>query len=87
MSIFREQIARPIGAADMEFYESVIVLRLALILSGHTEEEWDGLTHTTKSKWLDKGTEAACRLFNDADVVARLPLLARNLTQRMARAA
>lgn len=82
MSIFGEQIKRPIGAADMEFYESAIVLRMALLLSGYTDEQWDALTARTRTNWIERATTATCKLFNDSAVVARLPVLARNLQQR-----
>lgn len=76
------QIARPIGRADMEFYESAIVRRMAMILSGYSQEKWDALTHRTRNRWLDRATEASCNLFNDLDVVRRLPVLSKNLSQR-----
>jgi len=78
------QIARPIGRADMEFYESAIVLRMALLLSGRNIEQWDTLSHRAKNRWLNKAVDASCALFSDANVVARLPALARNLQQRAA---
>jgi hypothetical protein len=78
------QIARPIGRADMEFYESAIVLRMALLLSGYTVEQWDALSYRARQRWLNRAVDASCALFNDANVVAHLPMLARNLQQRAA---
>lgn len=74
-----DKIARPIGRADMEFYEAAIVRRMALILSGYSETEWDALSHRTKNRWLDRAVSGACDLFNDSSVAARLPLLSKRL--------
>lgn len=76
------KIARPIGPADMEFYEGAIVMKLAHILSGKSGETWDALTHRTKNKWLNRASLAACDLFNDAMVVSKLPALTKNLVGR-----
>jgi hypothetical protein len=81
--IFGETISRPINPVDMEFYESAIVLRMALLLSGHDEAKWNSLNYRTRARWLDRAAEASCRLFNDTAVVASLPLLAKNLRSRV----
>lgn len=77
------KIARPIGPADMEFYEGAIVMKLAHILSGKNGDAWDGLSHRTKNKWLTRGAQAACDLFSDAVVVSKLPALTKNLVSRL----
>ena len=83
MAIFNEQVSRPIGKADMEFFESGLVLKMALILSDCTEEEWNALSYRPRNRWLNRATEAVCRLFNDADVASHLLPLAKNLAQRI----
>jgi len=83
MPIFAEPISHPIGPADMEFYEGGLVLRMALLLSGYDDTKWASLSYRTRTRWLDRAVRATCRLFNDADVAARLPLLATNLRSRI----
>ena len=47
MAIFTSPIPFPIGAEDMEFYESDIVLKMALLLSGYSEGiHWDTVLRT-----------------------------------------
>lgn len=77
------RIARPIGKADMEFYEGAIVMRLAHSLSGKTGDAWDSLSHRSKTHWLNKATATACDLLGDVAVVQRLPALSKNLTSRL----
>jgi hypothetical protein len=76
-------ITRPIGRADMEFYESPIVMRMAFLLSGYDDAQWAAASHRTRNRWLNRAVTASCALFNDPAVVARLPLLANNLRSRM----
>lgn len=83
MPIFGKTISHPIGPADMEFYEGALVLRMALLLSGYDGAKWASLSYRARTRWLDRATQATCRLFNDADVAARLPLLATNLRSRI----
>lgn len=83
MPIFSKTIERPIGRRDLEFYESGIVLRMALLLSGYSEERWNTLSYRARMKWLDKGVDATFRLLNDESIVERLPVLAKNLTERL----
>ncbi len=68
----------------MEFYYSGIVYRMALILSGYDDARWEKLGYRARTKWLDRATEATCRLFNDTTVVSRLPALTKNLQERAA---
>jgi hypothetical protein len=76
------KIARPIGPADMEFFEGAIVMKMAHILSGKSGEDWDKLSHRTKGKWLTRASVAASDLFSDALVVSKLPALTKNLLAR-----
>jgi hypothetical protein len=82
-SIWGEDISRPIGKADVEFYESGLVLRMALILSGASDSEWAAYAPATRTKWIDRGIDAVHRLLKDKDVVQRLPNLTKNLTERL----
>lgn len=77
-----KQIARPIGAADMEFYYGGIVRRMALVLSGFDDTEWNRAGTDTRIKWLNLAAKSCCELFNDSNVVDRLPLLLKNLQTR-----
>jgi hypothetical protein len=82
LSIFSDPIKNPIGPADMEFYHGEIVYRMVLLLSGYDDAKWESLGYRAQQRWLDRATEATCRLFNDSTVVDRLPLLVRNLRER-----
>lgn len=77
------QVSRPINKADMEFYQSAIVRKMAFILSGYNETEWDALSHRTKNKWLDRAVESSCDLINDRNVAVQLPMLAKNIIHRI----
>lgn len=82
MALFGNTVSRPIGLADMEFFEAAIVLRLAVILSGRSEEEFEKLGYRAKNRWIDKAREGACKLFNEKDVATRLIPLGKNLMER-----
>jgi hypothetical protein len=66
----------------MEHYESGLVLRFAIVMSGRSETDWAALSPRTKGRWLDKSRDALCAVLNEKEVVAKLPLLVNNLTQR-----
>lgn len=83
MALFGNTISRPISPSDMEFYESGLVLRLAVLLSGYSEEVFNGLSPRSRNRWLDKARDAACKLFNERDVATKLLPLAKNLAERI----
>jgi hypothetical protein len=76
------KIASPIGNADMEFYYGGIVRRMAIFLSGQTDDSWETISSKRRNRWLDKATVMACNLFNDDTVVDGLSGLAANLRGR-----
>ncbi len=76
------QIARPISSADFEHYYSVVVLKLAYLLSKKTGAEFSLMSHRSRNHWLNKASGMASELFGDEGVVDALPLLAKNLTER-----
>ena len=76
------QITRPISPADFEHYYSAVVLKLAYLLSKKTVAEFGLMSHRSRNHWLNKASTMASELFGDEAVVDRLPLLAKNLTER-----
>lgn len=76
-------ISRPIGPSDFEHYYGVVTMRLAYLLSKKTSEEFSLLSTRSRVHWLNKATKLACGLFNDEAVVQQLPLLAKNLKERI----
>lgn len=77
------QIARPIGKADLEFYESHMIEVAAKALSGRSEDEWARLSGKTRTNWRAKALRTMHAVLADQRVVERLPKLAENLASRI----
>lgn len=75
-------IAKPIGRADLEFYESTLVMATARAMSRKSDAEWDALTTKTRLRWIDRALTVLQDVLSREAVVDRLPLLARNLSAR-----
>jgi hypothetical protein len=76
-------INHPINRADIEHYEGALVMKLVGILSGKTREQFSALNHRTRNRWLDKAVDAVYEIINDETIAIHLPILAKNLQNRM----
>jgi hypothetical protein len=76
------QIERPIGRADMEFYEGHAVEVAAIALHGKGEDAWNKASQRVRNHHRKKALDVIHAVFNDTGVVARLPVLTKNLLSR-----
>ena len=76
------QITNPVSPSEFEHYYSVVVLKLAYLLSKKTAAEFSLMSHRSRNHWLNKASVMASELFGDEGVVDCLPLLSKNLTAR-----
>lgn len=67
---------RGIGKADIEFYESALVMTVAKSLAG---KEWETLTPRSRRNCLDKALSALHAMLNDQHCVERLRKLSGRL--------
>lgn len=74
------RIARPIGKADLEFYEPALVLAVARAMA---PRGWEQLSDRARTHWLDRAVYVLQNVLSERSVVERLPLLAENLMSRV----
>ena len=73
----------PISKADLEHYESHLVLVTAQALAKVDKLAWEKLAQKTRSQWLDRSLDLLAVVLADREVAERLPLLAKSLTWRI----
>jgi hypothetical protein len=76
------QIERPIGKADLEFYESHMVEVAAIASFGKGEAAWKAASRSSRNYHRKRGLDMVHAVVNDTRVVDRLHLLTANLQSR-----
>ncbi len=77
------QISHPIPKADLDFYEGHLISVTARAMAGTTEQTWKAMRGAQRTSWRDKALPVVYQILADKDFVTRLPLLTRNLQNRL----
>lgn len=78
-----EQVSRPIGKDDLEFYEGVHVRAMAMIMARADETRWKAFPTKTRVRWLNKASALLVPFFNTRAVVEQLPRTLLSLEHRL----